>query len=268
MRYRLLGGSGLRVWEVFLGAMTFAGGFAHGAGVDEDRRIVDAYADAGGNVVDTAVNYREGASEEIVGAVLAGRRDRFVLATKYGVSRGGDGGPQPPQEPAAVARDEPAPAAHRRHRPVLCAHLGSPDTRRGNDARPRRRRTVRHGAPRRALRHPSMGGRPGRHRGPVARLEPVVALQARYLLSRDAERDLLPAAQALGMSVAAWSPLGGGVLSGKFTRPGGTADVTRLPADSISERDHAVAQVVQDVAAKLGATPSQVALAWTCRAHG
>ena len=93
---------------------------------------------------------------------------------------------------------------------------------------------------------------------------PVVALQARYnLLSRDAERDLLPAAEALGMSLAAWSPLGGGVLSGKFTRPGGTTDVTRLSADSISTQDHTVAQAVRDLADQLGATASQVALAWT-----
>ena len=65
------------------------------------------------------------------------------------------------------------------------------------------------------------------------------------------------------MSVAAWSPLGAGVLSGKFTSPGGSTDVTRIPAGSISEHDLAVAQAVQDVAAELGASASQVALAWT-----
>ena len=93
---------------------------------------------------------------------------------------------------------------------------------------------------------------------------PVVALQARYnLLSRDAERDLIPAAEALRMSVAAWSPLGGGVLSGKYTKPGGTTDVTRLSADSISTHDHLVAGVVHDLADQLGASASQVALAWT-----
>ena len=88
MRYRTLGTSGLRVSELFLGAMTFAEqGSPMARGIAEARRIVDAYADAGGNVIDTAVNYRGGASEEILGELLAGRRDRFVLATKYGVSR-------------------------------------------------------------------------------------------------------------------------------------------------------------------------------------
>ena len=87
MRYRLFGSSGLRVSELFLGAMTFGEQGGVGAGPEECRRILDAYADAGGNVIDTAINYRGGASEEILGGLLAGRRDRFVVATKYTVSR-------------------------------------------------------------------------------------------------------------------------------------------------------------------------------------
>ena len=90
MRYRLFGASGLRVSELFLGAMTFGEQGGVGAAPEECRRIVDAYADAGGNVIDTASNYRGGASEEILGDLLHGRRDRFVLATKYTVSRNRD----------------------------------------------------------------------------------------------------------------------------------------------------------------------------------
>jgi aryl-alcohol dehydrogenase-like predicted oxidoreductase len=70
--------------------MTFGEQGGVGAAPDECRRIVDAYADAGGNVIDTAINYRGGASEEILGDLLRGRRDRFVLATKYTVSRDRD----------------------------------------------------------------------------------------------------------------------------------------------------------------------------------
>jgi aryl-alcohol dehydrogenase-like predicted oxidoreductase len=73
---------------LFLGAMTFADSFAHGAGLAEARRIIDAYADAGGNVVDTAVNYRGGASEEILGDRLARpqpvRRPADALACSAG----------------------------------------------------------------------------------------------------------------------------------------------------------------------------------------
>jgi aryl-alcohol dehydrogenase-like predicted oxidoreductase len=263
----VLGNSGLRVSELFLGAMTFADGFAHGAGTQESRRIVDAYAAAGGNVVDTAINYRDGASEEIVGEVLAGRRDQFVLATKYGVSRDG-------ADPNAAGNHRKnlrlsLETSLRRLRTdyidLYYVHIWDhltpvEETMRALDD------AVQAGK----LLHVGLSDTPAWVAARAHVLaqwrgwSPVVALQARYsLLSRDIERDLLPAAEAMGMSMAAWSPLGGGVLSGKFTRPGGAGGVTRLPADSISRRDLAVAQVVQDVADELGASASQIALAWT-----
>jgi aryl-alcohol dehydrogenase-like predicted oxidoreductase len=85
MRYRLLGHTGLRISELFLGAMSF-GEQDGGAPSEECHRIVDLYADAGGNVIDTANAYRDGRSESILGEILVGRRDRFVLATKYTIS--------------------------------------------------------------------------------------------------------------------------------------------------------------------------------------
>jgi aryl-alcohol dehydrogenase-like predicted oxidoreductase len=70
-------------------------------------------------------------------------------------------------------------------------------------------------------------------------------------------------AEALGLGVTAWSPLAGGVLSGKYSRAGDTAGATRLDPAALDERAHAVAQAVQDVADARGTTPSQVAIAWT-----
>src|SRR4051812_30374846 len=87
MRYTTFGRTGLRVSELVLGAMTFGEQGGVGAPPDECRRILDAYLDAGGNMVDTAINYRGGASEEILGELLTGRRDRVVVSTKYTVSR-------------------------------------------------------------------------------------------------------------------------------------------------------------------------------------
>lgn len=72
---------------------------------------------------------------------------------------------------------------------------------------------------------------------------PPAVLQARYsLLSRDAERDLIPAAEELGMIVAAWSPLGGGALPGKYTLPGDTCDGSRPSAASVPEHEQAIAR--------------------------
>ena len=91
MRYTLLGQSGLRVSEVALGTMTFGDAWGWGASEEKSGRIFDAFVEAGGTFVDTACNYTDGQSEEIVGALVERDRERFVLATKYTLSaRAGD----------------------------------------------------------------------------------------------------------------------------------------------------------------------------------
>lgn len=85
---------------------------------------------------------------------------------------------------------------------------------------------------------------------------PFAGIQVPYsLLKRDIERELLPMAEALGMSVAVWGPLAHGLLSGKLTRPGGAETSARVKPDSATARDHAAARTVQKVADELGATP-------------
>jgi aryl-alcohol dehydrogenase-like predicted oxidoreductase len=91
---------------------------------------------------------------------------------------------------------------------------------------------------------------------------PFIGLQVPYsLIQREVERELLPMAADCDLSVAAWSPLAGGVLSGKFTRSTSDGPTRVNPAD-ISERDRRIAAEVDAVADELGATSSQVALAW------
>ena len=84
MNYRLLGRSGLRVSELCLGGGTFGVNWGpHGADEPESRRIFDAFAATGGNFIDTSNRYQEGQSEAFVGKFIEGRRDRFVIGTKY-----------------------------------------------------------------------------------------------------------------------------------------------------------------------------------------
>jgi aryl-alcohol dehydrogenase-like predicted oxidoreductase len=84
MRYKLFGKhTGLRVSELVLGAGNFGTRWGHGAEPDEAGRIFNAYAEAGGNFIDTANGYQFGQSEEILGGLLSGRRDDSVLATKF-----------------------------------------------------------------------------------------------------------------------------------------------------------------------------------------
>jgi len=83
MRYRLLGNSGLRVSEAALGTMTFGEDWGWGAPKDEARRVYDAYREAGGNFIDTANVYTNGASESFLGEFMKDHRQSVVLATKY-----------------------------------------------------------------------------------------------------------------------------------------------------------------------------------------
>ena len=91
MRYQLLGRSGLRVSELCLGTMTFGEEWGWGASRAESQKIFEAYAQAGGNFIDTANRYTEGTSETFVGEFVRADRARFVLASKYSLfTRRGD----------------------------------------------------------------------------------------------------------------------------------------------------------------------------------
>jgi aryl-alcohol dehydrogenase-like predicted oxidoreductase len=83
MNYQLLGRSGLRVSDLCLGTMTFGEDWGWGAAKDEARKIYDGFREAGGNFIDTANLYTNGASERFVGEFIAGCREEVVVATKY-----------------------------------------------------------------------------------------------------------------------------------------------------------------------------------------
>jgi len=268
MRYRLLGASGLRVSELFLGAMTFSDDFAHGADRHEARRIVAAYADAGGNVIDTAINYRDGASEEIVGELLQGRRDSFVVATKYTVSRdrADPNGAGNSRKNLRLSLETSLRRLGTDHIDLYYVHIWDPatpleETMRALDDAVQAGKVLYVGISDTPAWVLARANTLAEWRG----WTPFTALQVPYnLLRRDAERELIPAAEALGLSVAAWGPLASGVLSGKFAQPSDSRrGPSRVSAASLSDRDRAVAVAVAQVADQLGATSSQVAIAWT-----
>ncbi|MGH3679960.1 MAG: aldo/keto reductase, partial [Natronosporangium sp.] len=222
MRYRTFGRSGLRVSELFLGTMTFGEDWGWGASIEECRKLFTAYAEAGGNVVDTANRYTDGASEQIVGQLLGADRDRFVVSTKY-----------------TLSNDDSDPNAAGNHRKSLTRSLEQSLTRLGTDridllwahiwdpATPveEMMRALDDAVRAGKVLYIGMSDTPAwvvAHANTLADWRDwtrFVGVQVPYsLLKRDAERELLPMAEALDVSVAGWSPLAGGVLSGKFTR--------------------------------------------------
>ncbi|GAA3254550.1 aldo/keto reductase [Dactylosporangium siamense] len=270
MRYTTFGRTGLRVSELVLGAMTFGEQGGVGAPPAECRRILDVYAEAGGNVVDTAINYRGGASEEILGEVLAGRRDRFVVASKYTVTRDAtdpNGGGNH-RKNLRLSLETSLRRLRTDHLDIYWVHIWDrhtpiEETMRALDDAVTAGKVLYVGVSDTPAWVVSRGNTLAEWRG----WTPFAGLQVPYsLVNRDAERELLPMAGAYGLTVTAWSPLGGGVLSGKYTGDGGAP--TRLSRDSISERDLSIAAAVQQVAGELGATPAQVALAWVRQHSG
>jgi aryl-alcohol dehydrogenase-like predicted oxidoreductase len=260
MRYRLLGRSGLRVFEAALGTMTFGEDWGWGASEDECRRIFERYVEAGGNFVDTANNYTDGTSERIVGRLVAGERDRFVVATKYTLT-------MRPDDPNAGGN----------HRKNLVQSLEASLRRLGTDYVDLLWLHMRDGITPideivRALDDQVRLGKVlyvGISDSPawlVAQANtladlrgwsPFVAVQLPYSVAdRDAERDVFPMAAALGLSVTPWGILGAGVLTGK------PAEERRWPEDGVSDRTRNLVSVVGDVAAEHGCTPAQAAIAW------
>ena len=259
MRYRLLGRTGLRVSELFLGAMTWR------EATPEVREMIDLYEEAGGNVVDTASFYGE--SESVVGEVLKGRRDRFVVATKYTLTRD-------PGDPNAAGNhrknlvltlEQSLRRLRTEYVDLLWVHLWDrhtpiEETMRALDDVVRVGKVLYVGISDAPAWVVSRANTLAEWRG----WTPFAGLQVPYsLLWRDIERELLPMAEESGLTVAAWGTLAHGVLSGKFTS-GPAPDVpTRVEPGSVTERQHAVAGVVLEVAGELGVTPAQVAIAWT-----
>ncbi len=262
MRYRLLGRTGLRVSELFFGAMSF---YERGDALPRYRAMLDAYADAGGNVIDTASAYGE--SESVLGELLEGRRDRFVVATKYTLSRDG-GDPNAAgnhRKNLALSLERSLRRLRTDYIDLFWVHLWDrhtpvEETMRALDDAVRAGKILYVGISDAPAWLVSRANTLAEWRD----WTPFAGLQVPYnLLKRDAERELLPMAEAFGMSVAAWGPLAGGVLSAKFTVPGGVEGPTRVDPGSLTDRDHAVARAVREVADELGVSAAQVALAWT-----
>jgi aryl-alcohol dehydrogenase-like predicted oxidoreductase len=270
MRYKLLGPSGLRVSELCLGTMSFGDAWGFGADEKESHRILDAFAEAGGNFIDTANAYHAGQSEEIVGGFLGPDRDRFVVATKYTLAMG-SGDPNAAGNARKNLRSS-VQASLRRLRTdyldLLWVHAWDytcpvAEVMRALDD------LVRAGT----VLHVALSDAPAwvaAQANTLAGLHgwsPLVALQAEYsLLERTAERELLPVAEAFGLAVCAWAPLGTGILTGKYTRgPTTTPSDSRRAAGNqarLTERTLAVARQVDRVADALGVTSAQVAAAW------
>ena len=270
--YVTLGHSGLRVSPLCLGTMTFGEEWGWGATVAESEAILSRFLERGGNFVDTANGYTLGHSEQIIGDYFArdpGRRDRVVIATKFftnlypGDPNGGGAG----RKSLVAACEQSLPRLQTHYIDLYWMHLWDrftpiEETMRALDD------LVRAGK----VRYIGFSDTPAWKTAQAQSVagfrgwSPLVALQIEYsLIERTVEGELIPMARELGLGVTPWSPLRGGVLSGKYTR----ANAGQVRADRgdrvtafLNETTFAILDELARVAREIGATSAAVALAW------
>ncbi|MFI5688930.1 aldo/keto reductase [Streptomyces sp. NPDC051636] len=264
MKYFVLGKTGLRVSELCFGAGTFGAG-DWGTSKEVAGRLIDLYAEAGGNFLDTANVYGGGQSEAYLGELLAGRRHEFVLATKYNaMTRPGDVNSAGNHRKNLVNSIE---ASLRRlktdHVDLLWLHARDgftpvEEVMRALDDQVKAGKVLYVGASNWPAWEISRANMLADLRGWSA----FAALQIRYnLLERTPERELLPMARSCEVSSLAWGPLAEGRLTGKYLR----GEAGRLSAENWAgeaQRDEEIVREVVKIAAEGGWKPAQVALAW------
>ncbi|MFE2738243.1 aldo/keto reductase [Streptomyces sp. NPDC059349] len=270
MRYTTFGHrTGLRVSEYALGTANFGTGWGAGAEPDEARRIFDRFAEAGGTFLDTADTYQFGESEELTGKLVSTDRDHFVLATKFTLGAA----PQPSISRTGNSRKNMVASVEASLKrlgtdyiDLLWVHFPDQLTPmeeilRGLDD------LVSSGK----IHHAALSNFPAWRVSRAVTLAdlknwaPIVGIQNEYsLVERSADRELLPMAESLGLGAALWSPLGGGLLTGKYRRSteGRLTDLGAVIHTESTDQKTAVVDAVLAIAEETGVTPAQVAVAW------
>lgn len=271
MRYRLLGKSGLRVSEICLGTMTFGEDWGWGSPKDEAHKMYEAYRAAGGNFIDTANLYTMGTSEKFVGEFIRPHRNEIVLATKYTNSLkcqdANAGGNQ--RKNMVHAIEASLKRLNTDYIDLYWLHIWDQMTpvdevMRGFDDLVRAGKILYAGI----SDVPAWWIAQANTLADLRGWTRFVALQIEYsLIERTVERELTPMAKAFGLTITAWSPLAGGVLSGKYQGSGQASDV-RYSNDMMKgvqakgDRVEAIVSAVKQVSQQVGRSAAQVAIAW------
>jgi len=265
MNYKLLGRSGLKVSELCLGTMGFGTDNGWGAEKEASFEIMDAFANAGGNFLDTANRYQNGTSEKLIGEFVSQRdRDFFVIATKYSLydNQANPNASGNNRKNMMRSVDASLKRLNTDFIDVLYLHIWDhltpiDEVMRGLDD------LVSSGV----VNYIAISDTPAwmvAKANTMAELmgwSRLVALQVEYsLLQRTPERDLIPMAKHFGMTVTPWAPLAGGALTGKYLK----GDKGRIKEGSkrLNERSQNITKKVISIAEELGVEPSNVALKW------
>lgn len=270
MRYKVFGRrTGLRVSEIALGCGMFGTKWGHGAEPGEARRMFDGYVEAGGNFLDTADAYQLGESESLIGEFVGRDRDHFVIATKYTLGAAAAGGVSVTGNSRKNMMQSVEASLGRLGTDridLYWVHMPDGTTPideivRGLDDLVRAGKIVYAGLSDFPAWRVAAASTIAELRG----FAPIVAQQIEYsLVERTPDRELLPMAQALGLATVGWSPLGGGLLTGKYRRGEVGRAVTwknLIHAEDSLQRT-AILDALHAVAQETESNPGRVAIAW------
>jgi aryl-alcohol dehydrogenase-like predicted oxidoreductase len=266
MNYKLLGRSGLKVSELCLGTMGFGTEGGWGADKQTSFEIMDAFANAGGNFLDTANVYKLGTSEKIIGEYIGNHdRDYFVLATKYSLKDNTTNPNASGNNRKNMMRsvEESLKRLKTDFIDILYLHIWD-DITPIDEVMRAMDDLIRQGK----VNYAAISDTPawvvakGNTLAELMGWSQFVALQVEYsLIQRSPERELIPMAKHFGLTVTPWAPLGGGVLSGKYLR--GEQGRVKAESNRRNERSENITKAVVTIADELGVSPSHVALQWT-----
>jgi aryl-alcohol dehydrogenase-like predicted oxidoreductase len=263
MKYKLFGThTGLPASELILGAASFGERRGYGAVPGDITKILTAYTEAGGNFIDLADQYQLGEAEEIVGGFIGGQRDNFIICTKYTRSSQMDPSPANSGNHRKAMR-QAAEASLKRLRTdyidIYMPHFDDgltplEETARGLEDLVKAGKVL----------YTGLANFPAWKVSAIASAVPLAALQLEYnLVQRTANRELIGMAAHFGLGTMLYSPLAGGLLTGKY-RNGSSGRLTMTTPDGYQEdaTTKAIIDLLEMIAAEVHATPGQVALAW------
>jgi aryl-alcohol dehydrogenase-like predicted oxidoreductase len=263
MRYKLFGAhTGLYASEIVLGGASLGTRNGYGASPEHAHKILNAFADAGGNFIDTSDRYQLGESEEIVGKFIEGQRNDFIICTKYTQSSNVSPKISNFGNHRKSMRQAVEASLKRLQTDYIDIYMPHYDD--GITPWDEIARGLEDLVSSGKVLYTGLTNFPAWKAAAIAATIRLTAIQIEYnLLQRTADREFIPMASQFGLGMMMYSPLAGGLLTGKYRQ----GEKGRLARDTnlVNEEDHYTKNMLDYlsmIANEMGATPGQVAFAW------
>ena len=263
MKYKLIGTkTGLHGSEIILGAAMLGTRKGYGANAEDSRLILAAYADAGGNFIDTSDRYQLGESEELVGKFIEHQRSNFIICSKY--TQSSEANPAISNSGNHRKAMKQAVEASLKRLKTDYIDIYMPHYDDGITPLDEIIRGLEDLVSAGKVLYTGLANFPAWKASAIASSTHLAAIQIEYnLLQRTADREFIPMATQFGLATMMYSPLAGGLLTGKYRKgEGGRLNMGSTADYNEDEQTRKVIDQLFTIGAELNVTPGQVAFAW------